>query len=148
MLAPVHSAMLAGAYISLALPAFVDLPGFLMIILMEWPLSSLSLCTLDRHWPGPLPRVLGSGATQGLSFRLAVVRRITLPFSGYRLPWLVPKLGGGWGQARWDGDFSVPHWWNVDIKAGASAATVELWGEVKQRGHTRNRAELSLPLRW
>lgn len=94
-----------------------------------------SLCVYFRQTLSrPLSHGAGVWGTQGLSFYLALVRRMTLPFPGYRLLWLVPKLEGGWGQARWDGGFSIPHWWNVDIKAGASAAMVKLWGRLNIEG--------------
>lgn len=83
----------------LALPALVDLPCFPILILIELPLSSLSLCAINRYWPGPFLR--GWGLHHTVPFLSSgPAGRMSLPFLGYRprLLWLVPKLGGGWGR--------------------------------------------------
>lgn len=95
----VSSGALNHAAQALALAAFVDLPCFPMLILMELPLFSFSLCAIDRCWPGAFLMGWGLRHTVPL-LSPGPARRMTLPFLEYRpgLLWLVPKLGGGWGR--------------------------------------------------
>lgn len=65
------------------------------------------------------------------------------------------EAGVGQMRARCDGGLPVSHSWNVDTKAGAPAATVDIYGKlnikstlVKHQEHTRDRAEQALPPEW
>lgn len=119
----------SGAFNHAAQASFVDLPCFPMLTLIELPLSSLSLCAIDRYWPGAF--LAGWGLQHTVPFLSSGPEgRMSLPLLGYRprLLWLVPKLeeaGVGQNRARCDDGLPVSHWLDVDVKAGASAATVE-----------------------
>lgn len=86
----------------------------------------------------PLPRDLGSGAHRVFPLIWPLLGECLCLFQGtghgccvWCLSW---EEAGAGGQARRDAGLPVPYWWNVDRKARASAAMVELSGKLNKEG--------------